>query len=111
MNNDGAIDVVVSELGGKPLLIRGRRNTNHWLILKLEGTKSNRDGLGARVRIGNQLAYATTSGSYLSASDRRIHFGLGTQTRVSAEIIWPGGKRQVVDDILVDQTLTIKELP
>jgi enediyne biosynthesis protein E4 len=109
MNNDGMIDAVVSELGGRPLVMRGRRNRNHWLTVKLVGTKSNRDGIGARVRIGKQLAYATTSGSYLSASDRKVHFGLGTQTRVSAEIVWPRGKRQVVDDIEVDQILTLEE--
>src|SRR5205085_827734 len=78
LNNDGAVDVIVSVLGGSPLILQGRPNRNHWLTVKLTGTRSPRDGQGAIVRIGRQSAYASTSGSYLSASDPRVHFGLGT---------------------------------
>lgn len=109
MNNDGAMDVVVSVLGGRPLVIRGKPNSNHWLTLKLIGTHSNRDGQGARVRIGKQWGYATTSGSYLSASDGRVHFGLGAQTHAGVEIFWPSGKHQTLENVASDRVITVKE--
>src|SRR5262245_21308650 len=76
LNNDGYVDAVVSVLGGHPLVLLNPGGTNHWLILKLVGVQSNRDGAGAKVKVGKQMAYATTAGSYLSASDGRVHFGL-----------------------------------
>ena len=79
LNNDGYVDAVVSVLGGRPLVLLNPGGTNHWLTLKLVGVQSNRDGAGAKVRIGKQWAYATTSGSYLSASDGRVYFGLGSE--------------------------------
>ena len=109
LNNDGAMDVVVSVLGGRPLILKGSPNSNHWLILDLRGTVSNRDGMGAKVRVGGQAVYASTSGSYLSASDRRVHLGLGRQTEVTVEITWPSGKRQKVDNIAVDRIVTVEE--
>ena len=110
LNNDGAIDVVISVLGGPPIVLRGRAGRNHWLTLKLVGTRSNRDGIGAKIRIGKQWAYATTSGSYLSASDSRVHFGLGGDSRATVEILWPSGKRQVLDNIAVDRIVTVREV-
>lgn len=109
LNNDGSIDVVMSSLGGQPLVLHGRPNNNHWLALKLVGTRSNRDCLGAKIRIGKQWAYATTAGSYLSASDSRVHFGLGGDSRATVEILWPSGKRQVLDNIAVDRVITVRE--
>ena len=109
LNNDGAMDAVVAVLGGRPLVFRGRRGANHWVTLKLIGTRSNRDGIGARVRIGDQTAWVTASGSYLSSSDTRVHFGLGSQTAARVEIAWPGGKRQTVDYTRVDRIVTVKE--
>jgi hypothetical protein len=109
LNNDGAMDAVVSVLGGHPMVFRGRDNTNHWLVLKLVGTRSNRDGQGAKVRIGSQVAYVTTSGGYLSASDGRVHFGLGSQTLATVEIEWPSGAYQELDRVAADQILTVKE--
>ncbi|MBI3682243.1 MAG: CRTAC1 family protein [Acidobacteria bacterium] len=109
LNNDGAIDAVMSVLGGRPIVLRGRPNRNHWLTFKLAGTRSNRDGQGATVRIGRQWAYATTAGSYLSASDSRVHFGLGGGTRVTVEIAWPAGKRQVLENVAADRIVTVKE--
>jgi hypothetical protein len=79
------------------------------LILKLIGTRSNRDGLGAKIQVGKQWGYVTTSGSYLSASDARVHFGLGGETQVTVEIVWPNGTRQVLDKVAVDRVLTVKE--
>lgn len=109
LNNDGMMDAVVSVLGGKPVVLRGRPNGNHWLTLQLVGTRSNKDGQGAKVGVGKQWAYATTSGSYLSASDCRVHFGLGTESRVSVQILWPSGRRQVLDQIATNRIVTVKE--
>ena len=109
LDNDGALDAIVAVLGGRPLLLRSTPNTNHWLTLKLIGTRSNRDGIGARVSAGKQSAYCTTSGSYLSASDPRVHLGLGSETRATVEILWPSGRRQRIPDMVADRIVTVKE--
>jgi enediyne biosynthesis protein E4 len=109
LNNDGSIDAVVSVLGGRPLVLMGRPGKNHWLILKLIGTRSNRDGIGATIRTGTLTAYVTSSGSYLSASDTRVHFGLGDATRATVEILWPSGTRQTLTDLATNRILTVKE--
>lgn len=109
MNNDGSMDAVVSVLGGAPLVLRGRPGKAHWLTLQLEGTRSNRDGIGATVRVAGQTVYATTSGSYLAAGDKRLHFGLGAAARVAVEIGWPSGRSQKLAGVPVDQVLKVKE--
>ncbi len=109
LNNDGRMDVVVSVLGESPLVLMNRRGGGHWLTLKLTGVHSNRDGAGALVRAGRQWAYATTSGSYLAANDGRVHFGLGTATETEVEIVWPGGKRQVLERVAADRIVSVKE--
>ena len=90
INNDGRIDVVVSVLGGSPMVLMNR-SQQPGVTLQLIGTRANRDGVGAIVRSGRQTVYATTAGSYLSAGDRRVHLS-GSPERV--EITWPGGRRQ-----------------
>jgi hypothetical protein len=109
LNNDGAMDAVVSVLGGGPVILRGRADGNHWLTLQLTGTTSNRHAEGAKVRVGNQLVYATTSGSYLSASDRRVHFGLGAAETATVEILWPSGRKQTLSNVKANQILSVKE--
>lgn len=109
LNNDGAMDTVISTLGGAPLVLYGRPNQNHWLLLRLVGAGSNRAGIGAKVRIGKQRLHATASGSYLSASDSRVHFGLGADTRATVEIVWPSGKKQRLDNIAADRIVTVQE--
>jgi hypothetical protein len=109
LNNDGYVDVVMSVLGGRPIVFANGGAANHWLTLKLIGVHSNRDGAGAKVRVGNEWAYVTTSGSYLSASDGRAHFGLGPENYATVEIIWPSGRKQRLEHIAADQILTVKE--
>ncbi|HWA95558.1 MAG TPA: CRTAC1 family protein [Terracidiphilus sp.] len=115
LNNDGKIDIVVTDLNSPPQILMNRsRNTNHWIILNLIGTKSNRDGLGAKVKLttalGVQYNHATTTVGYNSSSDKRVHFGLGTADRIqSIEISWPGGARQILKDVKADQILTVRE--
>ncbi len=115
LNNDGRIDAVVTVLNG-PAEIWINRSTeqNHWIILKLVGVKSNRDGLGTKIKIttssGVQYNHATTAVSYNSSSDKRAHFGVGAAAIVDAiELTWPSGIRQVLKNVKVDQILTVTE--
>jgi hypothetical protein len=115
IDNDGRIDVVVTSNDGPAWVLRNETPTqNHWITLKLVGVKSNRDGIGAQVKIvtatGEQYATVTTASSYQSSSDKRVHFGLGESTSVTvAEIRWPSGIRQSLKNLKADQILTITE--
>jgi hypothetical protein len=111
-NNDGWMDVIVTRLGGTPLLFENRSASaakSHWLGIQLEGVKSNRDGLGARVDVNGQTRFAATSGSYLSASDPRLHFGLGDKSHADVEIHWPSGVHQKLSLDAVDRYVAVKE--
>jgi hypothetical protein len=116
LDNDGRIDAVVSVLGGPVKLFHNiSPATNHWILLKLTGTKSNRMGIGAQIRIvtadnKSQWNELTTATGYASSSDSRVHFGLGSNARIEEiEIRWPSGTRQTLHDVAVDQILTIEE--
>jgi enediyne biosynthesis protein E4 len=115
LNNDGKIDIVVTSQLVKPEIYMNRSvNQNHWLIVELTGTKSNRDGLGARLQATaggiTQYNQATTSVGYSTSSDRRVHFGLGTAATVEKlEILWPSGIRQALEHIKADQVLKVRE--
>ena len=109
LNNDGWQDVVMTTLGGHPQVFLNRGGKQHWLVLNLRGTRSNRDGLGARVRVNGQTRFATTSGSYLSASDKRLHFGLGTADTAKVEIDWPSGTHQTLNNVHANQFLEVVE--
>ena len=115
-NNDGKIDVVTTSLNEPAELFRNESAShNHWLTLLLVGTRSNRDGLGAKIKLtassgAVQFNHATTSVGYASSSDRRIHFGLGGESLVRAlEIKWPSGTVQILKDIKAGQVLTVEE--
>jgi hypothetical protein len=86
-----------------------RAGTAHWLTITLHGTRSNRDGLGARIQVNSQTRFATTAGSYESANDKRLHFGLGTLKTAKIEVLWPSGSRQLLNDVAADQFLEIRE--
>ena len=109
LNNDGWMDVVTSVLGGHPQVFLNRGGSRHWLVISLRGTRSNRDGSGARVRVNGQTRFATTAGSYLSASDKRLHFGLGAAETAPVEIRWPSGTRQTLNNVRADQFLEVRE--
>lgn len=110
-DRDGKIDVVVTSLGGATELWRNvSPNGNHWLILKFTGSRSNRDGIGARIRIGNQTNHMTTSVGYASSSHQGVHFGMGNSEKIDRiEIRWPSGALQVLQDISLDQILEVRE--
>jgi len=109
LNNDGSIDVVATVLGGPVQVFMNRGGSGHWLTITLRGTRSNRDGLGARVHVNEQTRFATTAGSYESANDKRLHFGLGSAKTAKVEVLWPSGTHQVLDNVPADRFLEIRE--
>jgi enediyne biosynthesis protein E4 len=109
INNDGWMDAVTTVIGGKPQIFLNHRGTNHWLTITLRGTRSNRDGLGARVQVNGQVRFATTAGSYESANDKRLHFGLGNAKTAKVDILWPSGIRQTLNNVPADQFLEVRE--
>ena len=115
IDNDGRVDAVITTNDGPALVLLNKTQTqNHWIILKLVGVKSNRDAIGAQVRIltaaGEQFSTVTTTGSYQSSSDRRLHFGLGSAESIrEIEIHWPSGIHQVLTNQKVDAILTVTE--
>jgi enediyne biosynthesis protein E4 len=116
IDNDGRIDAVVTTNDGPLHVLHNDTTTpHHWLTLKLVGHKSNRDAIGALVKIvttrGPQFATVTTASSYLSSSDKRVHFGLGLDTAAKTiEIHWPSGTRQILENVRADEILQVDEL-
>ncbi len=115
-DNDGRIDVVVSSLNDPAEFLRNISDRRqHWLELLLTGKRSNRDAIGARVRVTSasgrmQFNHVTTSVGYASSSSRRVHFGLGDESRAqSIEIRWPSGTIQVLRNVSADQLLRVTE--
>lgn len=114
-DNDGDLDIYIINLDGKGKFLRNNLgNTANWIILDLEGSESNRDGLGCRIRLQTkdkiQTAQKKSTSGYLSQNDSRIHFGLGEDAVVDKiEIKWPSGKFQVIEDINVNQILKVIE--
>ncbi len=114
-NNDGHMDGLITAMGDRPFLLKNRdKSGNHWLLLNLEGTRSNRDGFGARLTVsaGGRTTYqeARCPAGFLMQSDKRLHFGLGKASTVDKiEIRWPSGQTQELSNVAVDQVLKIKE--
>jgi enediyne biosynthesis protein E4 len=114
-DNDGSVEALVNNQNEAPSLLRmASKSSNHWIELKLEGVKSNRSAIGARVRVTAggfvQLAEVRSGGSYLSQSDLRLHFGLGRAVKVDkVEIDWPGGGTQVEGGLAGDRVVVIRE--
>jgi hypothetical protein len=115
LDGDGRVDVVATALD-KDAEIWMNRSTNsgHWLDIALKGTRSNRDGIGARIKIvtkaGTQYNHMTTSVGYASSSDGPVHFGLGQENRAeTVEIKWPSGIVQVLQNVEVDRILNVTE--
>jgi hypothetical protein len=113
--NDGRLSIVVSNMNAAPsLLVNQVRNTNHWIAIRTVGTKSNREGIGARIRVkvgARVLVNEVRSGSsYISNSDIRVHFGLGAAAKVDwVEIRWPSGLVERFADVAVDRILSLTE--
>jgi enediyne biosynthesis protein E4 len=116
LDNDGRIDAVVTVLNGQAKIFHNTtRNGNHWVLLSLRGTASNRMGIGAKIRVtaadgSVQYNHVTTSVGYASSSDSRVHFGLGANAAAKEiEITWPSGRRQVLHDVAADRVVAVTE--
>jgi hypothetical protein len=114
LDNDGDLDMVVVNMDATPSILRNDGgNARSWLLLKLRGTKSNRMGLGARIEAAagplRMIREATTAGSIYSASDSRVHFGLGTATQADLEIRWPSGKVQSLKAVPANRVVEVDE--
>ena len=113
--NDGRISAVITNLNSAPsLLVNQVRNSNHWIAIRTVGTKSNRDGIGARISVKagarTWVDEVRSGSSYNSSSDMRVHFGLGSATKVdSIQIRWPNGLRERFDNLPVDSIQMLKE--
>jgi hypothetical protein len=114
-DRDGRMDAVVTRLNEKPIVLRNVTvGGGHWIELRLGGTRSNRDGIGARVRLvtksGEQWNRVSTSVGYGGSSDRVVHFGFGSDPRVdSIEVEWPSGARQTLRNLAPDRFYELKE--
>jgi hypothetical protein len=114
VDNNGTIDILAVQINDRPALLLNCSGPGHWLELRLVGTRSNRDAIGARVCVTvaghTQCDEVRSAYSYASASDLRLHFGLGAATRVDRLTIrWPDGRPEELADVPVDQILTITE--
>jgi hypothetical protein len=116
LNNDGRVDAVVSVIGGPAeILYNTSPGAGHWILIQTEGRQSNRDGIGTKIKLTCesgliQYNHVTTATGYASSSDKRVHFGLGDDTRIrEIELRWPSGKVQVLHDVAADQILKVTE--
>jgi hypothetical protein len=115
LDGDGRVDVVVTALGKDAEIWMNRtEKAGHWLDIALHGTRSNRDGIGARIKLvtksGTQFNHMTTSLGYASSSDGPVHFGLGAESRAeSITIYWPSGAIQTLPNVSSDQILRVTE--
>jgi len=116
LNNDGSLDIVVTSLNEAPRILMNTADSgNHWLVLSLVGHKSPRDAIGAKVKLttaSGRILYnhVAISVGFMSSSDKRVHFGLGAETKIrSIEIRWPSGIQQVLRNVTADQFLKIDE--
>ena len=109
------MDAFVANLGAKGTLLHNiSTDTGHWVVIKLKGTKSNRDGIGARVEVfaagKSQTAERVAGSGYLSQNDARLHFGLDAATTVDKLIVhWPSGRVQTLEKLAVDRVLNVEE--
>jgi enediyne biosynthesis protein E4 len=114
-DNDGKMDAFVVNLGSPATLVHNVSTTSgHWIAFQLRGRKSNRDGIGTRIEIftgtRKQIAERVAGSGYLSQDDARVHFGLGSASKIDKVVLhWPSGKEQVLEGVAADQVLTVKE--
>lgn len=114
-DNDGDMDIIVSVMDGKPMLLenRGGHASGNWLRIVLQGTRANRMGIGARVKVKTggltQTAGLRAGESYLSSNDPRLHFGLGTAVEADVEVVWPGGGIQRVRSVAANREIVVRQ--
>ena len=113
-DNDGDLDILIMNMNEPPTLLRNdMRGSNHWLKVRLIGKVSNRSAIGAQVvatyGTRKQAQAVMAQSSYLSVNDRRLHFGLGAETKASLDIRWPNGAEEKITDIPADRLVVIRE--
>ena len=114
-DNDGKVDAYVVNLGAQGTLLHNvSSDSGHWIAIKLVGTKSNRDGIGARIEVFSggerQTAERVAGSGYLSQNDARVHFGLGSSATIDKLVIhWPSGREQTLEKVAVDRVLMVEE--
>ncbi len=110
-NGDGRLDIAVLALGARAELWQNdSAPQSRWLIVRLIGGRSNRDGIGARVIVGDQVRTMSTASGYASSSHAGLHFGVGSATEVPRlEVQWPSGTRQTIENVRTNQVLEIRE--
>jgi hypothetical protein len=115
IDNDGDVDIVVNDLDTTPQLLRNDGgNKNNWIMVKTIGTKSNRNGIGAKVKVVSkdlvQVDEVRSGGSYLSQNDFRLHFGLERRTSVDLiQVRWPSGAVDTLTNVTANKVVTVKE--
>ena len=115
LDNDGDVDIVINNLDGAAQVLRNDGgNTSNSVLIKLVGVKSNRDGIGARLKVVSgdltQVDEVRSGDSYISQSDLRLHFGLEKKTKIDLiEVRWPSGTVDKINNLNPNKTLTIKE--
>ena len=115
LDNDGRLDILINNQNDPPTLLHNEsENSDHWISIRTVGTKSNRDGIGARVTLvaggRRQIQEVRSGGSYLSQNDLRVHFGLGSATKIDRiEIRWPSGAVDKMENASADRFLTVEE--
>jgi hypothetical protein len=116
LNDDGSLDIVVTGINERPRFLMNAGTAGaHWLLLNLEGTRSSRDAIGAKIKVTTASGrilhnHVSVSIGLMSSSDRRVHFGLGPESAIaSIEIRWPGGQVQTLSDVKADRILRVRE--
>ena len=114
VDNDGSLEIVINNMNDTPSLLRNLGDKKNWILLKLVGTKSNRNGIGARVVVSaesrKQVDEVRSGGSYLSQNDFRLHFGIGDALKVDRiEVSWPSGLNEFFEDLRANQIVTLEE--
>jgi enediyne biosynthesis protein E4 len=114
LDNDGSLEIVVNNMNDPPSILKNYGDKKNWIVFKLTGTQSNRDGIGARVTLmtgsQKQIDEVRSGGSFISQNDLRLHFGLGDAIQADrVEIAWPSGKKEVLLNVKANQIVALKE--
>jgi len=114
LDNDGGLEIVVNNMNDTPSLLKNYGEKQNWILIKTVGSKSNRDGIGARVTVVaaglKQMDEVRSGGSYISQNDLRLHFGIGGATRVErVEILWPSGRKESFENLKANQVAVLEE--
>jgi enediyne biosynthesis protein E4 len=114
LDNDGSLEIVANNMSDTPSLLKNRGEKKNWVLIKTVGTKSNRNGIGARVTVVTgslkQMDEVRSGGSYVSQNDLRLHFGIGDAKKIDrAEVLWPNGTREALENLKVNQIVALEE--